>query len=125
MRPKCLLLAAFASLAFVPLEAQAMKCPTAIRGHLDAVGEGRRAFLEFNCSGCHGNSAGGAMGPNIVGAEQGDLQESVLQGDAREGGMPSFKGCVTKTDVRNIGAYLRTIGTKNEPTWLDWWNLNP
>ena len=125
MRLKSLLLAALASVIIVPLQAQAMKCPTAIRGKLDAIGEGRRAFLEFNCSGCHGNSAGGGMGPNIKGAEQGDLQEAVLQGDAKEGGMPSFKGCATTTDVKNLGAYLRSIGTKNEPTWLDWWNLIP
>jgi hypothetical protein len=39
--------------------------------------------------------------------------------------MPSFKGCVTTTDVKNITAYLRSIGTDKEPTWLDWWNLIP
>jgi len=125
MRQKSFLIAALAAVMIVSLEAQAMKCPTAVRGHLDAVGEGRRAYLEFNCAGCHGDSAGGAMGPNIAGAEQGDIQEAVLQGDAKEGGMPSFKGCVTGSDVKNLGAYLRSIGTQNQPTWLDWWNLNP
>jgi len=125
VRLNILKLAALASVIIVPLQAQAMKCPTAIRGQLDSVGEGRRAWLEFNCAGCHGNTAGGGMGPNVVGAESGDIQEAVLQGDAREGGMPSFKGCATKTDVKNIGAYLHSIGKQNEPTWLDWWNLNP
>ena len=125
MHVKSLLLAAFASVAFVPFQASAMKCPTAIRGKLSPAGEGRRVFLEFNCSGCHGDKAAGAWGPNIQGGEQGDIQEAVLQGDAREGGMPSFKGCATQTDVKNLAAYLRTIGTKNEPTWLDWWNLIP
>jgi len=125
MRLKPLLLAALASVVIVPLQAQAMSCPTAIRGKLDAIGEGRRIFLEFNCSACHGNTAGGAMGPNIKGAEQGDVQEAVLQGDAKEGGMPSFKGCATTTDVKNVVAYLRSIGTRNEPTWLDWWNAIP
>ena len=125
MRQKSLLLAALATVLIVPLQAQAMKCPTAIRGKLDAIGEGRRAYLEFNCSGCHGNAAGGGMGPSIKGAEQGDVQEAVLQGDAKQGGMPSFKGCATTTDVKNMAAYLHSIGTQNEPTWLDWWNLNP
>jgi len=125
MRLKPLLLAALASVIIVPLEAQAMSCPTAIRGNLDAIGEGRRVFLEFNCSGCHGNSAGGGMGPGVQHAEQGDVQDAVLHGDAKEGGMPSFKGCATNTDVKNLVAYLRSIGTKNEPTWLDWWNLIP
>ena len=125
MRQKFLLSAVLASIVIVPLQAYAMKCPTAIRGQLGAIGEGRRVFLEFNCSGCHGNSAGGGMGPKIKGAEQGDIQEAVLQGDAKEGGMPSFRGCATSTDVKNLAAYLHAIGTQNEPTWLDWWNLNP
>ncbi|MBV9062325.1 MAG: c-type cytochrome [Alphaproteobacteria bacterium] len=120
-----LLMAALTGASILPLQAHAMKCPTAIRGKLDAVGEGRRAYLEFNCAGCHGDSAGGSMGPGIKGAEQGDIQDAVLHGDAREGGMPSFKGCVTATDVKNIAAYLRSIGTGNEPHWLDWWNLIP
>src|SRR6185312_17282386 len=111
MRQKFLLLATFACVVIVPLQVQAMKCPTAIRGQLGAIGEGRRAYLEFNCAGCHGNSAGGGMGPGIKGAEQGDVQDAVLHGDAKEGGMPSFKGCATTMDVKNITAYLRSIGT--------------
>jgi mono/diheme cytochrome c family protein len=125
MRLKSLLLAAFASVMIVPLQAYAMKCPTAVRGKLSAALEGRRVFLEFNCSGCHGDKAAGAWGPNIQGGDQGDLQQAVLHGDAKEGGMPSFAGCATITDVKNLAAYLRSIGTKNEPTWLDWWNLIP
>ena len=125
MRQRVFLIAALATAFVVPLQAEAMSCPTAVRGSLGAVGEGRRAYLEFNCAGCHGDSAGGAMGPGIQGAEQGDIQEAVLHGDAKEGGMPSFKGCVTTTDVKNIGAYLRSIGSGNEPTWLDWWNAIP
>jgi cytochrome c551 len=125
MRMKSLLLVALASVIIVPPQAEAMKCPTAIRGKLGAVGEGRRVFLEFNCSGCHGDSAGGSMGPALKNAEQGDVQEAVLHGDAKEGGMPSFQGCATNSDVKHIVAYLHSIGTKNEPTWLDWWNLIP
>jgi mono/diheme cytochrome c family protein len=125
MRLNSLAFAALATFAVVSPEAQAMKCSGAIRGQLDSISEGRRAYLEFNCAGCHGDSAGGAMGPGIKGAEQGDVQEAVLQGDAKEGGMPSFKGCVTSTDVKNIAAYLNAVGGKNAPTWLDWWNPNP
>ncbi|HVU19284.1 MAG TPA: c-type cytochrome [Rhizomicrobium sp.] len=125
MRLKTFNFAALASILIAPMQAHAMQCPTAVRGQLDSVGEGRRVYLEFNCAGCHGNQAGGGMGPSIKGAEQGDIQEAVLNGDAREGGMPSFKGCATKTDANNIGAYLKSIGKQNEPVWLDWWNLNP
>ena len=125
MRLISLMPAVFAASMLVPPEVHAMSCPNVFRGQLNATGEGRRMWLEFNCYGCHGNSAAGGMGPNIRGAERGDLSEAVLHGDAMEGGMPSFKGCATSADVKNIGAYLHSIGTKNEPTWLDWWNAIP
>jgi mono/diheme cytochrome c family protein len=98
--------------------------PPIIRGNLGAVGEGRRMFLQFNCSGCHGNAAAGGMGPNIMGAEGGDVS-AAINGDALEGGMRSFKGWATAKDASNIAAYLQSIGTSKEPKWLDWWKLKP
>lgn len=99
--------------------------PKVATTNLGPVGEGRRAWLKFNCYGCHGNNAAGGMGPNIQHAEAGDVASAVLQGDAVEGGMRSFKGLASGTDAKNIAAYLATIGTKAEPTWLDWWNATP
>jgi mono/diheme cytochrome c family protein len=93
--------------------------------NLGPVGEGRRAWLKFNCYGCHGNNAAGGMGPNVQGAEAGDVIAAMLQGDATEGGMRSFNQYATRTDAQNIVAYLNAIGTKAEPTWLDWWNPVP
>jgi mono/diheme cytochrome c family protein len=92
---------------------------------LGPIGDGRRAWLEYNCYGCHGDNASGGMGPNIQGAEAGDVTEAVLHGDAKEGGMRSFKGIVTAKQVKTIVAYLKSIGTPKEPTWLDWWNDYP
>jgi len=89
---------------------------------LDAVGEGRRAWLKFNCYGCHGMRAGGGMGPNLAG-EGGEVSEAVLSGEG--GGMPSYKGIVTLTDVSNLAAYLRSINTAGEPTFLHWWEVVP
>jgi mono/diheme cytochrome c family protein len=91
---------------------------------LNAAGEGRRVWLKLNCYGCHGNNAAGGMGPNIQHAESGDVAQA-MAGDAIEGGMRSFKGYYASKDAANVAAYLATIGTKNEPTWLDWWNANP
>ncbi len=91
---------------------------------LGPVGEGRRAWLKYNCYGCHGNNAAGGMGPNIQGAERGDVSEA-MGGDDTEGGMRSFRGIATATDAANIAAYLQTIGTSREPKWLDWWNAVP
>ena len=98
--------------------------PAASFAQLGPIGEGRRAWLKFNCYGCHGNNGAGGMGPNIQHAERGDVGEA-MNGDAKEGGMRSFKGLATATDAANIAAYLATIGTAKEPTWLDWWKPVP
>jgi mono/diheme cytochrome c family protein len=86
---------------------------------LSPAGEGRRAYLKYNCYGCHGPRAAGGMGPNIQHAESGDLSEAVLEGE--DGGMPSYSRIVTATDIANLGAYLRSIGTTSEPRFNDWW----
>ena len=90
---------------------------------LNAAGEGRRLFLQLNCYGCHGMFAAGGMGPNIVHAEKGDVQEVLMQGS--EEGMPSFRSYVNSTDIANIEAYLQSIGSAKEPTFMDWWKKNP
>jgi mono/diheme cytochrome c family protein len=94
-----------------------------LSGQLDAAGEGRRTFLKLNCYGCHGMFAAGGMGPNIVHAERGDVQEAVMQGE--DGGMPSFRTRVSPTDIDNLTAYLKSIGTPNEPVFMDWWKKVP
>jgi cytochrome c551 len=86
---------------------------------LSAAGEGRRAYLKYNCSGCHGARAVGGMGPNIQHAEAGDLSDAVLEGE--DGGMPSFRKIVSSADITNLGVYLRSIGTASEPMFNDWW----
>jgi cytochrome c551 len=86
---------------------------------LSPAGEGRRAYLKYNCYGCHGMGATGGMGPNIVHKEADEVSEAVLEG--KEGGMRSFRGIVTPADVKNLAAYLRSIGTANEPKFNDWW----
>jgi len=90
---------------------------------LSAAGEGRRAFLQYNCYGCHGMYAGGGMGPSIVHAEKGDISEAVHQGES--GGMPSFGRKLSSRDVSNLAAYLRSIGTPSEPKFMDWWVAVP
>lgn len=81
--------------------------------------EGRKAYLKYNCYGCHGMGATGAMGPSIVRADAGDVSEAVLQGE--DEGMPSYRRITTAADIRNLTAYLRSIGTAAEPKFNDWW----
>lgn len=93
---------------------------------LDAVGEGRRTFMRLNCYSCHGGSGhGGTMGPSLVGVEPGEIGDAVLNGEG--GGMPSFKNnlCNTTEDIKNLTAYLQTLGSGGEPTFTEWWVPNP
>ena len=110
--------------AIVSLVAAAVLAPAAGLAQSGPVTEGRRAWLKFNCYGCHGDNGAGGMGPKVQHAEAGDVSEA-MTGDAREGGMRSFKGIATATDAANIAAYLATIGRASEPKWLDWWDAVP
>lgn len=90
---------------------------------LSAEGEGRRAYLKYNCYGCHGMRGEGAMGPRIVHAEAGDVSEAVRAGEG--GGMLAYGSLVTPTEIANLTAYLRSIGTAKEPRFNDWWVPQP
>ncbi len=87
------------------------------------VSAGRRAWLQFNCYGCHGNNGAGGMGPNVQHSNSNDVTDA-MKGGEKDGGMRSFIGTTNATtfDAANIAAYLATIGTTSEPKWLDWWH---
>ncbi len=87
---------------------------------LGPVGNGRRIFMQYNCYGCHGGTARGEFGVNLVGEDIDDVTEAVTNGETY-GGMPSFRKYLKQKDIENITAYLDSLGTKNEPTWYDWW----
>ena len=95
--------------------------PNCMAATLDAVGEGRRAYLRLNCYGCHGMTGAGGMGPKIAG-EGGDVSEVVNGGGDS---MPSFKNYLCPNDAANLTAYVNVQGTAAEPVWLDWWNAIP
>ena len=40
--------------------------------------------------------------------------------EGREGGMRSYNTYVNSTDIANLTAYLRSIGTADEPKLKDW-----
>jgi len=90
---------------------------------LPSAGEGRRTYLKLNCYGCHGNFAGGGIGPGLAGVSRGEVAFNVLNGN--EGGMPSFADYVDDTDIDNLTNYFAGIGTKNEWVFMDWWKKFP
>ena len=84
-----------------------------------AVAEGRRLFIWFNCSGCHGGRGGGGMGPSLrdaewlYGHEDQDVYDSIAQGRAH--GMPAWGLKLPAEQIWKLTSYIATLGTSEEP----------
>jgi cytochrome c oxidase cbb3-type subunit 3 len=84
-----------------------------------AIGEGRRLFTGFNCSGCHGDHAGGGMGPSLrdedwlYGSTDAQIFSSIAEGRAH--GMPSWQSKLTEDQTWRLVAYIKSMRTRNEP----------
>jgi cytochrome c oxidase cbb3-type subunit 3 len=80
---------------------------------------GRQLFAAMNCAGCHGEHAGGGMGPSlrdevwIYGGEAGDIFDSIVQG--RANGMPAWGTRLPSEHIWRITAYVRSLRTPDEP----------
>jgi cytochrome c(L) len=89
-----------------------MKNP--FEGKPEAIKEGDKIF-DAKCSECHMDGTGGA-GPNltddtwIYGGSDAEVFETVAGG--RKGGMPSWKGELSKDDIWKVIAYIRSIHRK-------------
>jgi cytochrome c oxidase cbb3-type subunit 3 len=83
-----------------------------------ALQEGRRLFVRFNCSGCHGGHAGGGMGPSlrdpawIYGNSGADIFDSIAAGRAH--GMPAWGTRLPQAEIWKLVAYIQTLGTPRE-----------
>ena len=84
-----------------------------------ALGEGRRFFVSYNCSGCHGDHGGGGMGPSlrdhvwIHGGSHAHIANSIAEG--RPFGMPAWSKMLTEAQIWQITAYLKSMRTDREP----------
>jgi cytochrome c oxidase cbb3-type subunit III len=90
-----------------------------LAGNAVAVQEGRRLFVQMNCSGCHGGRAGGGMGPSlrdpdwIYGSSDAQIFDSIAEGRAK--GMPAWGTRLPSDQIWRLVAYIKTLGTANEP----------
>lgn len=81
-------------------------------GSAYAVGEGKRLFAAYNCSGCH-QHGGGGIGPALMDAEwiygsrPEQIYSDIVQG--RPNGMPSFAGKIPDYQVWELVAYVRSM----------------
>jgi cytochrome c oxidase cbb3-type subunit 3 len=80
---------------------------------------GRRLFNSFNCSGCHGDHAGGGMGPSlrdevwIYGGTGADIYDSIAEG--RANGMPAWGTLLPPGQIWELVSYVQSLRTAHEP----------
>ena len=78
------------------------------------VPEGQTWYRSYNCAGCHGAGGGGGIGPPlndgewIYGSEPEHILASVIEG--RPNGMPSFRGKIEDVRLRQLVAFVRSLG---------------
>ena len=88
-------------------------------GDAAALAEGRRLFVWFNCAGCHGDHAGGGMGPSLrdsswyYGGDEASIFASITQG--RQHGMPAWGSKLPQDDIWKLVTYIKSLRTPNEP----------
>jgi cytochrome c oxidase cbb3-type subunit 3 len=80
---------------------------------------GRRLFGQMNCSGCHGDHAGGGMGPSlrdeiwIYGNSPGQIFDSIAAGRAH--GMPAWGLQLSEQQIWLMVTYIQSLRTPREP----------
>ena len=88
-------------------------------GNRGALDDGRRLFVWYNCSGCHGDYGGGGMGPSLrdslwrYGGDDASIFASIAEG--RRDGMPSWGSKVPQEQIWKIVTYIQSMRTANEP----------
>jgi len=81
--------------------------------------KGRLLFTRFNCAGCHGDHAGGGMGPSlrdqdwIYGSSPRDIFDSIAEGRAR--GMPAWGPLLPPEYIWDLVSYIKSLRTPREP----------
>jgi mono/diheme cytochrome c family protein len=84
--------------------------------------QGRQLFINYNCYGCHGGLAGGAMGPSLRDTtwKYGGTDSAIVSSmrDGRPAGMPSWGGTIPDTGFTKLLTYIRSLRTSAEPTFF-------
>lgn len=83
------------------------------------LAEGRRLFNWYNCAGCHGDHAGGGMGPSLrdsswyYGGDEASIFASITEG--RQHGMPAWGTKLPRDQIWKIVTYIKSLRTPYEP----------
>ena len=88
-------------------------------GNVQAATDGRRLFVAYNCSGCHGGHAGGGMGPSLrdslwlYGSSDTQIFATIVEG--RPAGMPAWGPKIPEDQIWKLVTYINTLNTPSEP----------
>jgi mono/diheme cytochrome c family protein len=84
--------------------------------------QGRQLFIEYNCYGCHGGLAGGAMGPSLrdTAWRYGGTDSAIFASirDGRPAGMNKWAGVIPDSGIARLVVYIRSLRTSAEPTFF-------
>lgn len=84
-----------------------------------ALVEGRRLFVWYNCSGCHGGRGGGGMAPSLrdpvwlYGSSDAHIFASIAEGRGK--GMPAWGTKIPEDQIWKLVAYIKSMRTPQEP----------
>jgi cytochrome c oxidase cbb3-type subunit 3 len=76
------------------------------------IGEGKRLYQQFNCSGCHAQGGGG-IGPALMddewryGFTPANIYSAIVEG--RPNGMPSYRNKLADAQVWQLVAYVQSL----------------
>ncbi|MGH7620816.1 MAG: c-type cytochrome [Gemmatimonadaceae bacterium] len=91
-------------------------------GDVKLASEGRQLFLTYNCYGCHGGLAGGAMGPSLrdttwkYGGTDSLIYRTIH--DGRPMGMPAWGSVLSDAQIKALITYIHSLRTKAEPQYF-------
>ena len=93
-------------------------------GNEAAIKEGKKLFVQYGCSGCHGLGGGGGMGHPLTddvwkhGGDDATLM-SLIKGDLAGSTMPKFGQALSEDQIWKILAYVRSL-YQGDPALIQW-----
>lgn len=94
-------------------------------GNPEAIAEGRKLYIQYGCSGCHGLGGGGGMGPAVLddqwkfGSDDETLYK-LIKGEIPQQTMPAVFGKTLKDDeIWKMITYIRSV-YRGDPERIDW-----
>ena len=100
------------------------KLESPFKGDKQSALEGEKLFAAFNCDGCHGGGAVGAVGPSLAdgrwryGGADGAVFHSIFYGRPR--GMPAFGGILPPDAIWKLVTYLQSLQPAEDHATVSW-----